>query len=75
MRTTLAIDDDVLAAAKSIADVEQKTLGQVVSELARRSLRQPGEATIRNGIVLLPVSRTGAVVTPEEVNTLRDEEP
>ena len=35
MRTTLTIDDDVLAAAKGLASRQKKTLGEVVSELAR----------------------------------------
>ncbi|MGA3402343.1 MAG: type II toxin-antitoxin system VapB family antitoxin [Acetobacteraceae bacterium] len=35
MRTTLAIDDDVLAAAKALARQPHKTIGAVVSDLAR----------------------------------------
>ena len=41
MRTTLSIDDDVLFAAKSIALREGRSLGEVVSELARRALQEP----------------------------------
>ena len=37
MRTTIAIDDDVLAAAKAIARQRHQTVGKVVSELARNS--------------------------------------
>ena len=73
MRTTLAIDDDVLAAAKSIATQTNKTIGEFVSELARRSLRPPAALGERNGIPLLPVRGTGAVVTADVVNALRDE--
>ena len=36
MRTTLDIDDDVLQAAKELAQYESKTAGQVLSDLARR---------------------------------------
>jgi hypothetical protein len=36
MRTTLAIDDDVLAAAKEMAAFERKSVGAVFSALARR---------------------------------------
>ena len=39
MRTTLAIDDDVLAASKSLAERQHTTLGEVISELARQALR------------------------------------
>ncbi|MDT0200361.1 type II toxin-antitoxin system VapB family antitoxin [Nocardioides sp. AE5] len=38
MRTTLAIDDDVLEEARELASVEGRSLGAVISELARRGL-------------------------------------
>jgi hypothetical protein len=38
MRTTLDLDEAVLAAARSIAEAERRPLGAVVSDLARRSL-------------------------------------
>lgn len=75
MRTTIAIDDDVLDAAKAIARQRSETVGKVVSELARSSLRPVVASTERNGIRLLPVRRADAVVTPEIVNALRDEVP
>jgi hypothetical protein len=75
MRTTLAIDDDVLVAAKAIALQERRSVGDVVSELARRALRRPAPATYRNGIALLARGDDGAVVTLETVNALRDELP
>ena len=75
MRTTLAIADDVLRAAKAIARQRNQTIGQVVSELARNSLHPPATSTERNGIPLVPVRRPNAVVTLEIVNALRDELP
>lgn len=42
MRTTLDIADDVLFAAKDVARMERKSLGQVISELARRAFAQGG---------------------------------
>lgn len=41
VRTTLEIDDAILAAAKEIARAENKTAGEVISELARKGL-SPG---------------------------------
>ena len=73
MRTTIAIDDDVLAAAKAIARQRHQTVGKVVSELARNSLRPPAASTERNGVPLLPVRRPDVIVTPEIINALRDE--
>ena len=74
MRTTLAIDDDVLSAAKAIARQRNQTIGQVVSELARKALHPPAAGAERNGILLLPI-RPDAIVTLDIVNSLRDELP
>lgn len=77
MRTTLSLDDDVLAAAKHLAERERTTLGAAVSALARQGLSRGTRATRseRNGIPLL-TSRKGALpVTLELVNQLRDEQP
>lgn len=38
MRTTLDIDDDVLEAAKELAQAEGKTAGAMLSELARKAI-------------------------------------
>ena len=73
MRTTLTIDDDVLDRAKAIADYENRSVGAVVSDLARKALEQPvASRETRNGFPLLP--RRGAVVTLEMVNAARDGE-
>jgi hypothetical protein len=74
MRTTLAIDDDVLAAAKGLAARQHKTLGEVISSLARKAL-QPKEprGEVRNGVPLLPLRDGASPVTLEQVNQLRDE--
>ncbi|EGY29560.1 hypothetical protein Rin_00004700 [Candidatus Regiella insecticola 5.15] len=77
MRTTLAIDDDILAAAKGLAARQNKSLGAVISSLARQALRPtyvPSHPK-RNGIPLLLVRSDGMLVTPELVNQLRDELP
>ena len=42
---------------------------------ARQSLRRPMAQRERNGVPLLPVSNTKAIVTLEIVNALRDEMP
>jgi hypothetical protein len=73
MRTTLAIDDDVLIAAKAIAQQQHRSLGEVVSDLARRALHRPQAPVARNGIPLLQRGDSQAVVTLDTVNALRDE--
>ncbi|MDN5924684.1 MAG: hypothetical protein L0H70_06760 [Xanthomonadales bacterium] len=76
MRTTLKIDQDVLAAARALAEQQHKTLGEVVSELARKGLSPPAPpATMRNGIRLMPVRAGATPVTLAQVNQLRDELP
>ncbi|WP_342628433.1 hypothetical protein AAC691_21635 [Nguyenibacter vanlangensis] len=76
MRTTLAIDDDVLVAARALARQQRKSLGEVVSDLVRHALRpHPAAPSMRNGIPLLPVSDEATIVTREIVNMLRDEGP
>jgi len=77
MRTTLDIEDDVLQAAKELAEREGSTAGRVISALARRGLLAPGgktkpSQTTRGGVPLLP-SR-GEVVTMGQVRDLMDQE-
>ena len=75
MRTTLAIDDDVLEAAKGLAVRDRRTIGEIVSELARKGLTPTGKPRrYRNGIPLLPERPGAGVVSLEMVNRLRDEE-
>lgn len=77
MRTTLAIDDDVLAAAKHLAEHQSKSVGEVISALARQGLQRDSRRTpaVRNGVPLLPARKTTTAVTMELVNQLRDELP
>jgi hypothetical protein len=75
MRTTLDIDEDVLLAAKELAAAENKTAGQVMSELARKALlgaTSEQEPEYRNGFRLLP--RTGKIITAEFIETLLEED-
>src|SRR5437868_741842 len=61
MRTTVDIEDDILEAARELAESRGTTIGRVLSELARRGLeptRQP--AKVRNGVPLLPRGPRGS---------------
>jgi hypothetical protein len=74
MRTTLSIDDDVLSAAREMATAQDKTVGEVISSLARRALTPPeSRRKTRNGVPLLSVRAGTARVTSELVNQLREE--
>jgi hypothetical protein len=74
MRTTLAIDDDVLAAVREIASTERKSVGEVISALARNAMRPiPASRATRNGVPLLPVKPDAPRVTSELVRQLQEE--
>ena len=75
MRTTLAIDDDVLMAAKAMARQQDRSVGEIISALARRSLQRPQTGGERNGIPLLSPRSDSPPVTLDIVNGLRDERP
>jgi len=76
MRTTLELDDDILEAAKEIAQIRKTTAGRVLSQLARKALTPPPPASmIRNGVPLLPRRPEGSpILTMKLVNELRDDE-
>ena len=78
MRTTLSIDDDVLEAARHMSDRQSKSIGEVISSLARQGL-QGGTSRraplMRNGVPLLRKRKDAAPVTLDLVNRLRDELP
>ena len=74
MRTTLTIDDDVLEAARERAEMEHKTIGEVLSALARKGLQPaPSPLLMKNGVPQLPVQPGSRPVTIEFINRLRDE--
>lgn len=75
MRTTLNIEDDVLAAARSLAAAEGRPVGSVVSELARRGLQRPAQISQGpSGFPVVRVDASAALITTEMVrNALEDE--
>lgn len=84
MRTTLDIDNDVLAAAKELARQQDLSAGQVVSRLLRKALTGQAE----NAVVADDADRASppsvagfrpfpagkAIVTNDAVNRLREAE-
>lgn len=75
VRTTLAIDDDVLIAAKALVRHQGRSVGAVVSELARSAMGGPRAEGSRNGIPRLSSRSDSPLVTLGVVNALRDELP
>jgi hypothetical protein len=76
MRTTLNVDDDVLDAAKSLADIRQISIGQALSELARKGLntrlRMKRDAV--SGFWIFEVPEDTPKITPEDVQRALDAE-
>jgi hypothetical protein len=73
MRTTLQIDDDVLDSAKVIAAAEHRTIGAVISELARRSLR-PAGIRIEDGLAVFDVGPDAPAITSTDVARAMDDD-
>ncbi len=84
MRTTLDIADDVLFAARDLARREKKSLGEVISDLARQAFNQ-GPVSVPTSSALLaeeplarygihPLPPRGGVVSNALIDRLRDEE-
>lgn len=83
MRTTLNIADDVLFAVKERARREDRTAGEVLSELARQALTgRAGTAGSAAGVAeaggfygFTPFPSRGGTVSNELIDRLREEEP
>ena len=76
MRTTLNLDDDVLAVVRERARREGRSVGEVLSDLARQALvgRGPGaSATEFHGFRPLP--HRGRLVSNDLIDQLREDEP
>ena len=79
MRTTLDIDDDVLAAAKELSRQQGVPAGAVVSMLLRQALigsaRPAATARGRAAVAgFRPFASRGKAVTNDAINGLRDTE-
>jgi hypothetical protein len=73
MRTTLDLDEDVVTAARELAALEGRTLGTVISELARRGLT-PARIEAEDGLPVIRVPAGTPPITPEMVRRALDED-
>lgn len=76
MRTTIDIEDDVLAAAKELARLQNVSAGQIVSTLLRLALA--GEPSLNQHEArqvggFRPFPARGALVTNDTIDRLRDQ--
>jgi hypothetical protein len=73
MRTTLSLDADVLSAARQIAAARSKSVGAVISELARRGLEARGKVGTRHGFPVFQASKGARPLTTDDVRRHEDE--
>ncbi|HTQ69560.1 MAG TPA: hypothetical protein VMI13_12805 [Solirubrobacteraceae bacterium] len=73
MRTTLNIDEDVVLAARELAAGEHRSLGSVISELARRGLT-PARVDAEDALPVIRVPAGTPPITPEMVRRALDED-
>ena len=71
MRTTLNIDDDVAAAARELAAGQGRSLGSVISELARRGLT-PARVEVDGEVPVIRVPAGTPPITAEMVRRALD---
>lgn len=74
MRTTLNLDPDVLRAARHLARERGHSLGEVISELARRGLEpRPGIRYREDDFPVFEVREDAPPLTPDMVQEALDE--
>lgn len=67
MRTTVTIDNDVLAVARALAEQNGTSLGRAISELARRGFKSAPPAVEQGKGAVFAVDSDGAPITSEDV--------
>ena len=73
VRTTLEIDDDLMAAARELAGIEGRSIGSVVSDLIRKGLT-PAKVDAEDGLPVIRVPAGSTPITPEMVRRGLDED-
>ena len=68
MRTTVTIDNDVLAVARALAEQNGTSLGRAISELARRGFRSAPGAVEQGAGAVFAVDSDAAPITSEDVS-------
>lgn len=74
MRTTLQIDDDVYEVVRSLAAAEGRSLGEIVSRLARQGLAPRAHVRERNGFPVFEVKSGEHPITPDTVKSALEDE-
>lgn len=74
MRTTMTLADDVYRAVKTLAESSGKSIGEVVSELARRALQPQVRDDILDALPVFSVPANSPVIPGSRAAELLAEE-
>ena len=73
MRTTLAIDDEVLAELKQYSRMRSIPLGRAVTYLVKRGLRAEQPTKLVDGLLVFDLPPDSPVVTTSHVKSLESD--
>lgn len=73
MRTTLDIDDDLINALRPVAAAQGRSLGRVISDLARSAMDPRPSTAKRSGFPVFEVPRGTTLFGADEVAKALDE--
>jgi predicted XRE-type DNA-binding protein len=74
MRTTLAIDDDILEQVKEYAEQRNLSMSKAASDLIRRGISRPAPTHMENGLRVFSRSADSPLITTELIRTLESEQ-
>lgn len=76
MRTTVTLDEDIYQAAVTLSQMSGERLGRVISELARRGLRQQNEPSRKRSrrFPTFEVAPGTPVISASRIQRVLDEE-
>lgn len=72
MRTTIALDDDLIFILKSLSQSKKRTLGQVISDLVRKALTSSSVQFRKDDFPVLKPQKNVPPATLDLVNSIRD---
>jgi predicted CopG family antitoxin len=75
MRTTLRLADDVYRAIKDLAEAEDRSFGEVASDLIRYGLRRKAKVRYDRHFPVFDVAEDSPPITLETVKRALDDEP
>lgn len=74
MRTTLRLAEDVYQAVKGLSEAEERSFGEVASDLIRRGLRRDPEFRYEDDFPVFDVAEDSSPITLETVHRALDDD-